>query len=295
MIDNFFALLPRILLGVVVFTAFVLLGLALKWLVSKTTWRKKRRGNLSLVLGRLTNFTVLLVGVLVALTIIAPSFQAADLIKVLGIGGIAIGFAFRDILQNFLAGILLLLHEPFRIGDQVKVDDFEGLVEAIETRATIIRTYDSRRVVIPNADLFTKAVTVNTAYAKRRTEYDVGIGYGDDVDLARRVILDAIGRMEGVSEDPKPDVIPLDLGDFSVKLRVRWWTAPEHAEVIATKGRVIEAIKNALSANGIDMPFPTQQLLVHDQTEEADGDRTQQREGWPVPKSATPKDTSQAA
>src|SRR5439155_12868106 len=84
----------------------------------------------------------------------------------------------RDILQNFLAGILLLLHEPFRIEDEIKVDDLEGTVEAIEARATVIRTFDARRIVIPNTDLFTKAVTVNTAYQQRRSEYIVGIGYG---------------------------------------------------------------------------------------------------------------------
>jgi Mechanosensitive ion channel/McrBC 5-methylcytosine restriction system component len=121
-------------------------------------------------------------GLLVSLTIVAPSFHTTDLIKILGIGTVAIGFAFRDILQNFLAGILLLLHEPFRIEDEIKVDEFEGTVEAIETRATAIRTFDDKRIVIPNTDLFTKAVTVNTAYAQRRSEYVVGIGYGDDID-----------------------------------------------------------------------------------------------------------------
>ena len=91
-----------------------------------------------------------------------PSFQPAQLIQLLGISGVAIGFAFLDILQNFLAGILILLTEPFRLGDQIVVGGYEGTVEEIETRATSIRTYDGRRVVIPNSNLFTESVTVNT-------------------------------------------------------------------------------------------------------------------------------------
>jgi small conductance mechanosensitive channel len=103
----------------------------------------------------------------------------------LGIGGIAIGFAFRDIAQNFLAGILLLLTQRFRIGDQIIVSGFEGTVEDIQTRATFIRMYDGRRVVIPNTNLFIESVTVNTATELRRSEYDVGISYAADIDLAR--------------------------------------------------------------------------------------------------------------
>ena len=94
---------------------------------------------------------------------IAPSFTASDLIKTLGIGGVAIGFAFQNILQNFLAGILLLLHEPFRIGDQINVSGLEGIVDTIQTRATIIHTPDGHRVVIPNATLFTNPVIVRSA------------------------------------------------------------------------------------------------------------------------------------
>ena len=91
-------------------------------------------------------------------------------------------------MQNFLAGILILLTEPFEINDQIVFKSFEGTVENIETRATTIRTYDGRRIVIPNAELFTNSVTVNTAFDKRRIEYDFGIGYGDDIDHAKQLI-----------------------------------------------------------------------------------------------------------
>jgi small-conductance mechanosensitive channel len=213
------------------------------------------------------------------------------LLSVLGIGGVAIGFAFRDILQNFLAGLLILMRQPFEIGDQIVFGDYEGTVERIETRATIIKTYDGRKVVIPNGEIYTNSVMVNTAYDARRSQYDIGIGYGDDIREATRVMMEAMGRVEGVLPDPAPDVLTVELAGSSVNLRARWWTKPERAAVVQVGREVITAIKEHLDAAGIDMPYPTQVVLFHDQTEDTDGDRTAQREGWPAgknpPKSRT--------
>src|SRR5204862_5905003 len=142
-------------------------------LVSRLILRatSKRRHNVGVVFARLVGSGIVLLGILVSFSIVAPSFQAVDLIKVLGISSVAIGFAFQNILQNFLAGLLLLWTEPFRVGDEIKLDIYEGRVEEIQTRATIIKTYDERRVVIPNADLFTHSVIVNTAFGRRTWQY----------------------------------------------------------------------------------------------------------------------------
>src|SRR4029077_1671977 len=118
--------------------------------------------------------------------------QVSDLIKILGIGGVAIGFAFQNILQNFLAGLLLLWAQPFRVGDEIKLDAYEGTVEEIQARATIIKTYDERRVVIPNADLFTHSVTVNTALDIRRWEYDFPIDTIQGLPELKSRIVDAV-------------------------------------------------------------------------------------------------------
>ncbi len=228
-------------------------------------------------------------GVLVALVIAVPSFQPAQLIQLLGISGVAIGFAFRDILQNFLAGLLILLTEPFRINDQIVVGSFEGTVEEIETRATTIRTYDGRRVVIPNTNLFTQSVTVNTAFSTRRLQYDVGIGYGDDIAQAQSVMLDAIRGVHGIMAEPPPEVLVVGLADYTVTLRVCWWIdPPRRADTMESMSQALHAIKDALTAAGIDLPFPTRQILFHDQTEATDGDRSRQREGWPAGKGTVP-------
>lgn len=293
MLNGLIVMLPNIVLALIVFALFFFAARAIKFLVQRLTRKYRHARNLGLVLGRLSQGIVILVGLFVALSIVIPSFKAGDLIQLLGISGVAIGFAFRDILQNFLAGILILLTEPFRIDDQIVFKDFEGTVENIQTRATTIRTYDGRRIVIPNSELFTNSVTVNTAFENRRLEYDVGIGYGDDIDRAKQLMLEAINSVDGVLKDPAPDVLVVELAESSVNIRARWWiNPPRRADALDMQDKVLTAIKNKLVANGIDLPFPTQQILFHDQTEETDGDRSRQREGWPAGNKEVPKPRS---
>ncbi|HAZ47170.1 MAG TPA: mechanosensitive ion channel protein MscS [Cyanobacteria bacterium UBA11371] len=293
MINDFIVLLPNMVLALIVFAIFFFVGREIKRVVRRVTRNHRQARNLGLVLGRLAQGITVLVGLFVALSIVIPTFRAGDLVQLLGISGVAIGFAFRDILQNFLAGILILLTEPFRINDQIVFKNFEGTVENIETRATTIKTYDGRRIVIPNAELFTNSVTVNTAFDKRRLEYDVGIGYGDDIDRAKQLMLEAMHSVEQVLKDPAPDVLVMDLAESTVNIRARWWVNPPRwADALDSRDKVLSAIKKKLMANGIDLPFPTQQILFHDQTEETDGDRSLQREGWPAGAGKVPKPRS---
>jgi small-conductance mechanosensitive channel len=117
-------------------------------------------------MARLVQTSILTLGFLIALSVVAPSFKAGDLIKLLGVGTVAIGFAFQNILQNFLAGILLLLQEPFQLGDFISVTGIEGTVHDIQSRATIVNTKEGRRVVVPNAVIFTCPVGVESAATK---------------------------------------------------------------------------------------------------------------------------------
>ena len=288
--------LPYILVALTVFVVFYIAAKLIRSVVRRVSMRRKRHRNVGVVLGRLMQWLVVFLGLMIALVIALPTFKPAQLVQFLGISSVAIGFAFRDVLQNFLAGILLLLNEPFRVGDQIKMGDHEGTVEEIETRATMIRTYDNRRIVVPNAELFTNAVTVNTAYDKRRLEYDIGIGCGDDIELARRLMLEAIGAAKDVVSDPAPEVLVYEFGESTVNIRARWWIIPpRRSDALDSRDQVLTAIKQALAANGIDLPFPTRQILFHDQTEETDGDRSRQREGWPAGRGDVPQSRSIAA
>jgi small-conductance mechanosensitive channel len=282
MISGFFGALPRVGLALIVVALFFLAARWVKLVVRRVAQAADLTPGAEMVLGRLARWLVIGVGVLVGLTVAVDSFTPGQFIQFLGIGSVAIGFAFHDILQNFLAGILLLLTEPFKIGDQIAVSSFEGTVENVETRATTIKTYDGRRVVIPNSSLFTDSVVVNTAFPIRRSECVVAIGCSDDIGDAMRLILESVRSVQGVLKEPAPDVLVAELGDFSVNIRARWWTDSVRSNLLQVQSRVITAFKENLVAHGIDLPFPTQQILFHDQTEETDGDRSRQREGWPA-------------
>lgn len=275
-------LLPNLVIGLLVFLLFLFAaGLARK-LVQRVNARKYHQ-NLVLVLGRMSQWSIGLLGLLLAITIAFPSFTPADLISALGITGIAIGFAFKDIFENFLAGILILLTEPFRIGDEIVFGSYEGTVDQIETRATKIRTYDGRLVVIPNSALYKGSFMVNTAYPERRLQYDIVIGNGDDIATARKLMLETLSTLPDVQKQPAPDALVVDYADNGVKIRLRWWIKPpRRADALDLQGQVLEKVKGVLTAHGIDLPYPTQQLLLHDQTEATDGDRRRQREGWPA-------------
>ncbi|CAN5896047.1 mechanosensitive ion channel family protein [soil metagenome] len=286
LITNFLALLPRLMLASILMLVFIVIAKSIRTVIRRVAHRHGEARTLELAVGRIVQAAVIILGLLVSITAAFPAFTVANLVSTLGIGGVALGFAFKDIFQNFVAGILLLVGQPFRVGDQIRMGEHEGTVDEILTRATYLKTYDGRRVIIPNSDLFTNAVTVNTAFATRRMEYDIGIGYGDDIEAARAIVLGVLGSIDGVLPDPKADVIVVALADSTVVLRARWWSSSRIGDLLVSRDKVLTQCKQQLTAAGIDLPFPTQQILFHDQTEESDGDRAHQREGWPAGKAA---------
>ena len=159
-INEIISLLPNIVLGLLILALFLVLASLARSFARRMALRRLSRQGVALLLARLVHTGISVLGFLIALSVMAPSFQAADLIKVLGVGTVAVGFAFQNILQNFLAGILLLLQEPFRLGDLISVTGIEGNVCDIQARATIVTTKEGREVIIPNAVIFTNPVAV---------------------------------------------------------------------------------------------------------------------------------------
>lgn len=152
-------------------------------------------------------------GILLAAIVTFPGLQLEDIIALLGLGSVAIGFAFQDIFKNFLAGILLLLEEPFRLGDQIIVSDYEGTVETVNIRFTKLRTYMGEVIEIPNSIVFTSAVKVLTADDCRRTDLDIGVDYTSPLPLAQRTFLETVEQVEGVLSEPAPEVDCVGFGD----------------------------------------------------------------------------------
>ncbi len=278
MVGGFIAALPNLILAFIIFIIFYFVARRIRSLVTQMTEKQHRAKNLALLLGKTAQTSVVIAGLLVTMTILFPSFRPGDLIQLLGIGSVAIGFAFHDIFQNFLAGILLLLTAPFKIGDQIRIEDFEGTVEDIQTRATTIRTYDGRRIVLPNTSLFTNSVTVNTAFGKRRLEYEVEIDYKEDIAQTKRIILDAVNSTNGVLDYPAAEVLVVALAESGIKIRIYWWTmTPRHMDALYLQDKVLMALKNCLVESGIDLPIPTQQIVLQTLPEIGNGNHSDGR------------------
>ncbi len=262
MARGFFEQLPLIGVGIVVFIIFLAIAYIVRKVIRTTAGKAHLDDMLGSLLARIGYIIVIIFGLFVASTVIFPGVNAGDLIAGLGIGSVALGFAFKDVMQNLLAGFLILLYRPFKIGDQIKVDNFEGTVEEINVRATKIKTYDGERVVIPNSDLYMKSVLVRTAFASRRTKITVGIGYNESHEKAREILLNVMRNTEGVLNDPAPDVDVVELADSSVNLKLLYWTDPFQSSTRKTSDRVVSATKTALDRAGIEIPFPQRVVEV---------------------------------
>ncbi|GGA45222.1 mechanosensitive ion channel family protein [Okeania sp. KiyG1] len=205
------------------------------------------------------------IGVIIACVIAFPGLKLGDIIATLGLGSVAVGFAFQDIFKNFLAGILLLLQEPFRIGDQIIVDDYEGTVEEIDIRTTKIRTYNGERVILPNANVFTSAVQVRTAFGIRRTDLGVGVDYNTPLSEAADILSQLIKEVEGVLGNPIPEIDLVSFNDSSIDFIVRYWTRAEQKEVRRVQTQAILAIKKAFDRAGINIPYPIRTVYFYNQ------------------------------
>jgi small conductance mechanosensitive channel len=225
---------------------------------------RQGRADLGRLLGVLLVGLCTLVAGLFALTLVFPSINPAEILSLLGIGSIALGFVFKDILQNLASGIIILFREPYKTGDEIVVGDreYEGFVEEVEARATHIRTIDGRLIVIPNVLVFNNAVTVNTDRQYRMSNYTLSIAYGGEPRQAMEVVLEAVRSAEGVRAEPEPQVAIQALNDFSIDLFLVYAAGAAEPEQIRTRGAVLLAIHDACRANGIELPFPTQVNLV---------------------------------
>ncbi len=221
--------------------------------------------SLQLLLYKTTNITTWIVGIVFACVVAFPGLQLGDIIATLGLGSVAIGFAFQDIFKNFLSGILILIQQPFQIEDQIIVGDYEGTVERIDIRTTKIRTYDGERILLPNSEVFTSAVRVRTAFQQRRTDLAVGVDYNTPLGKAKAILQKTIEQVEGVLDYPGSEIDLVGFGDSSIDLVVRYWTSPRQPQVRQVQTRAIMAIKEALDAADISIPYPIRSLYFYNQ------------------------------
>ncbi|RVT85921.1 mechanosensitive ion channel family protein [Rhodobacteraceae bacterium CCMM004] len=256
-VTGFWAALPQVVAALVFLVLVWLTVKAVQWTIPRALRRARMRRSLIDVVMMLLVVGLWLLGGLIAVTIAFPTITPGRALTTLGIGGVAIGFAFKDVFENFLAGILLLLREPFSKGDFIDCEGIEGQVEEITIRDTHVRQTDGQLVVAPNAMFFKNPVTIRTARQVRRTTIICGVAYGEDVDRAREVIAEAVRHVDSVRDDVRDvEIFAQEFADSSVNFEVTWWTGSRPIDIRQSRDKVVSAVKRALDEAGIEIPFP---------------------------------------
>lgn len=252
--------LPRLAGACVLCAVFWVLARINRWGMKRVVSHTHFDSNTRQLLRALAYYGTWTVGIVAILSTLG--LEGGSIATTLGISGFVLGFAFKDILSHFFAGLMLLLGRQFHIGDQIVVKEFEGTVERIELRALYLRTYDNRLVIIPNGDVFTSVVTSNTDSPHRRREFLVGIGYADDISKAQAVALETVRKVAGVAEDPPPDVLVEELGASTVNLRIRFFTHSHRADYLKVGSECMRQIKEAFDREKISMPTDSQSIVI---------------------------------
>ena len=261
---DFLRSIPNLAIATLVLVGTWLVATLATKALSSVLRRSRLRGSLRDLFTQLLYAAVWVAGLLLAAVVLFPGITPGKILTVLGLGSIAIGFAFKDIFENFFAGVLILWRFPFEKGDIIEVGDVTGRVESVSIRMTNVVEPDGRLIVLPNAKLFKEPVTVLTHQPLRRARVVCGVAYGADVEQARDVIRDAVGRCDTVSDTKEFEVRTLELGASSVDFEVLWWTGSELREMRKSRDEVVTAIKRALDDAGIEIPFPQRTLTFAD-------------------------------
>ena len=253
---GFVKMLP--LLGIGLFTLIMtwILASVLTMTLSKSLQSSNLRPSLRKLFCTLLKVVIWTMGSLVATTIIFPSLTPAKLLAAMGLGSIAIGFAFKDIFENFIAGILIMLRRPMRIGDYIECEGVEGTVENISVRETYLRKTDDQLVILPNSFLFKNPVYILTDRHLRRFDIVVGVAYGENVDECRGVIETAMKSIDLINQNKPVEVWAREFNSSSVDFTVRWWAESTPIDLHKTRDQVVSVIKAALDEAGIEIPFP---------------------------------------
>ncbi len=244
-----------------------LIVVLLTWIIASIvryaayTWAQKTEGDHSteVLIGRLGYGAVWVVGAVVALGLLSLNLGA--LLGALGLTSVAIGFSLKDVLSNYISGVILLAARPFRLGDQVVIKDYEGTITQIQLRATTMQTYDGRLVYIPNQEVFQASIINNTASTQRRSTIIVGIDYDADISTAKRVIEQAVQSVSDRAPNSSIQVLVQELAASTVNLEVRFWVDSRRGEFVGTTSAVAQAVKEALQRAEVNMPTEIYTLL----------------------------------
>jgi small-conductance mechanosensitive channel len=259
-IERAIIFVPKVISALLVFfLTLFLAGLISRWLRNLLDGRIERREIVHLIV-RPVRWTMIIAGVFAALDQV--DFDVTTFLAGLGVAGLTIGFALQDIARNFIAGIILLIRQPFHIGEAVRVGDFSGQVVDVNTRDTTIRTFDNEQVILPNMEVFESPIVNLSAMPQRRRTVRIGLGYGQDVERAKEVFLEVTRQVKGIAHKPEPMIHAEELGDSAIILALRFWVNQWEASILDAHSDVIVAVNRAADEHGFELPYPIQTVRI---------------------------------
>lgn len=251
---------PRLILGLVVFAVSLFLSVPASRWAGRAAERRLDDPALVNLIAKITRWAVIITGTIIALEQV--NFDVTGFVAGLGIAGLTIGFALQDITKNFIAGLILMTRKPFEIGDSVEISGYKGKVINVNTRDTIIKTFDGELVILPNMNVFTSAIVNNTDVPYKRRAISIGLGYGEDMEKAGQIFLDSMREVEGVLAEPEPTLLAEALGDSAVTLVARFWVDQTKYDFLKVHSDVVRAIKRTAERENIVLPYPIQTVRL---------------------------------
>ncbi|MGW8144884.1 MAG: mechanosensitive ion channel family protein [Anaerolineales bacterium] len=259
-IVDFLTLLPNLIAALVVFAIGVYLASIVRRLVRRGLEIRTKNPQPIILLSQLSYWLVVILVAVISLQMVG--FNLTAFLAGLGIAGITIGFALQDVSKNFIAGVLMLIQQPFEIGEVIEVDGYTGKVEGIDLRATQIRTADGKLVLIPNGEVMVSPITNFSQAKSRRIEISTGVAYESDPESVRRTALEAISAVPGIINQPAPEVIFHNFGNTTFDLSIYFWIDTSQTNIFAAKDAGLNLIKSAFERAEIDMPLPAQTVYL---------------------------------
>ncbi len=264
--EKFLFLLPNIVFALLIFFVTLWLAGKVKKLIGGRLLAKTEDKITGDYLSVIAKWGVVIAGLLLSFQALGLSGIAGGLLASAGVSAVVIGFALKDIAENFLAGLILAFNRPFDVNDTVQVNTITGRVISLNLRTTHIQTFDSKDVYVPNGTILTSAVTNFTRNGLIRLDFVVGIDYNDDIEQAIALIEKTALTIEGVLQRDPPYATVDELATSTVNLRVFFWTETDDYKkgVVLLKGKLMQETKKALLANGFGLPASIQELKLYD-------------------------------
>jgi small conductance mechanosensitive channel len=254
-VKNFITGIPNLLTALAILIVSLYLARLLSNLLRRVLRRRKAPEGVIHLLGQLILWSVVIAGTITALQ---RFFDVTAFLAGLGILGFTIGFALQDIMKNFAAGVILLLQQPFHVGETIGVKGFDGTVLAIDLRATEMKALDGRIVILPNADVLANPIVNYSRASQRRVDLSLSLPHGADPNTARGIVLDAIQTVPGFVREPEPMIVFDSLTNSALELNANFWVDATKINPLQAKDTVLLKVKSVFNEQGIEIPHPVQ-------------------------------------